>query len=170
MKIIGLILMFILIALSNAGGLSGAGSNIPLMLIFYDMTMETAVPVSSFVAVCATVFRFLLNFSVSHPRMPNRSLINYEIVEVTMPFVFLGSFVGVFIGKKIGSGWQAAVFAITVAWSIVTSSQKYCKLLEKEKNQEAKLLEESMRKADEEIRRQSSNGDRAANDLNAPDT
>jgi uncharacterized membrane protein YfcA len=49
--------------LSNAGGLSGAGSNIPIMLIFFNMTMEIAVPVSAFVAVCATSFRFLLNFN-----------------------------------------------------------------------------------------------------------
>jgi hypothetical protein len=32
---IGCIIMFILIALSNAAGLSGAGSNIPVMLIFF---------------------------------------------------------------------------------------------------------------------------------------
>jgi len=39
MEIIGLVLMFILIAMSNAGGLSGAGSNIPIMLIFFNFTM-----------------------------------------------------------------------------------------------------------------------------------
>ena len=133
MEIIGLVLMFILIALSNAGGLSGAGSNIPLMLIFFNMNMSDAVPVSSFVAVCATLFRFLLNFCETHPRIKERNLINYEIVEITMPFVFLGSFIGVFLGKKIGPDWQAGVFAITVAWSIVTTAKKYCKLLDKEK-------------------------------------
>lgn len=61
--IIGTILMMILITLSNAGGLSGAGSNIPIMLIFFDMGMAEAVPISAFVAVCATVFRFMLNFN-----------------------------------------------------------------------------------------------------------
>jgi hypothetical protein len=35
MEITGMVLMLFLIALSNAGGLSGAGSNIPLMLIFF---------------------------------------------------------------------------------------------------------------------------------------
>ena len=34
-ELIGCVIMFILIALSNAGGLSGAGSNIPVMLIFF---------------------------------------------------------------------------------------------------------------------------------------
>ena len=63
MESIGTILMLILIALSNAGGLSGAGSNIPIMLIFFDLEMSEAVPISAFVAVCATLFRFTLNFN-----------------------------------------------------------------------------------------------------------
>lgn len=62
METIGCILMWILIALSNAGGLSGAGSNIPIMLIFFQLSMPEAVPISAFVAVVATSFRFLLNF------------------------------------------------------------------------------------------------------------
>ena len=102
MESIGLVLMFILIALSNAGGLSGAGSNIPIMLIFYKMNMDSAVPISAFVAVCATSFRFLLNFNQTHPKNPNRNCINYEIVSLAMPAVFLGSFFGVIIGQMVG--------------------------------------------------------------------
>ena len=60
---IGLVLMWILITLSNAGGLSGAGTNIPIMLLFFNMEMTEAVPISGFVAVVATVFRFILNFN-----------------------------------------------------------------------------------------------------------
>ena len=133
METIGSVLMFILIALSNAGGLSGAGSNIPIMLICFDLEMHEAVPISAFVAVCATVFRFLLNFNQKHPNHPERTVINYEVVEITMPFVFLGSFYGVQLGHIIGETAQVAVFAITVAWSIMTTAKKACKLLEEEK-------------------------------------
>ena len=62
MHTIGTILMFFLIALSNAGGLSGAGTNIPNMLIFFAMDMKEAVPISGFVAVIASVMRFVLGF------------------------------------------------------------------------------------------------------------
>jgi hypothetical protein len=105
MESIGTVLMVILIALSNAGGLSGAGSNIPIMLIFFDMDMSQAVPISAFVAVCATVFRFTFNFKLRHPKRVERNAINYEIVQLTMPCVFLGSFLGVLIGKIIGETW-----------------------------------------------------------------
>lgn len=95
MHTIGSILMFVLIALSNAGGLSGAGSNIPIMLIFFTMDMKEAVPISGFVAVVATVMRFVLGFSTKHPHSDKRVSINYEVVEITMPAVFLGSLIGV---------------------------------------------------------------------------
>ena len=124
--------MFFLIALSNAGGLSGAGSNIPIMLIFFNMTMETAVPVSAFVAVCATSFRFLLNFKQMHPNNKDRNCINYEIVSLAMPAVFLGSFFGVLLGQVVGELTQLIVFGITVAWSIKTTTSKACELLKKE--------------------------------------
>ena len=128
--------MAVLIALSNAGGLSGAGSNIPLMLIFFDMSMTGAVPVSSFVAVCATVFRFVKNFSERHPRDDTRCCINYEIVEVTMPLVFVGSLAGVEVGRLVGHRWQMLVFGITVAWSIVTTYKKWRTLATEEERKE----------------------------------
>ena len=116
--------MWILIALSNAGGLSGAGSNIPIMLIFFQLTMAEAVPISAFVAVVATTFRFILNFKQKHPNNPERNCINYEIVQLTMPCVFLGSFLGVMLGKAIGQLAQLIIFGVTVAWSIQTTTKK----------------------------------------------
>ena len=80
MHSIGTVLMFFLIALSNAGGLSGAGSNIPIMLIFFTMDMKEAVPISGFVAVVATVLRFVTGFSKKHPHSNKRTAINYEVV------------------------------------------------------------------------------------------
>jgi len=101
MEIIGIVLMMILITLSNAGGTSGAGSNIPLMLIFFKMNMTEAVPVSGFVAVVATMLRFILNYKKMHPNNSERNTINYEIVMITMPAVFFGSFIGVTLNHKL---------------------------------------------------------------------
>lgn len=132
MESIGGVLMLFLIALSNAGGLSGAGSNIPIILIFYNLEMDRAVPLSAFVAVVATAFRFVYNFNMKHPRDPNRNLINYEMVLVSMPLVFLGSFLGVMLGKLIGHVAQLWVFEVTVAWSIYTTANKAVSTYKKE--------------------------------------
>ena len=125
--------MIILITLSSAGGLSGAGSNIPIMLIFFKLTMKEAVPISSFVAVASTLFRFILNFNEVHPRRPERNTINYEIVLLVMPAVFFGAFVGVLIGNNLKDIYKVIIFGVTVAWSIYTSGKKALKLLAEEK-------------------------------------
>ena len=132
-EIIGCIILFTFIALSNAGGLSGAGSIIPIMLIFYDLHMFEAVPVSAFVAVCATCFRFLINFNQQHPNAPKRVAINYEVVEITMPFVFLGSFYGVQLGHMVGEIVQVVIFGLSVTWSIKTTVKKARELIAKER-------------------------------------
>ena len=152
MEFSGTVLMFVLIALSNAGGLSGGGTNIPIMLIFFEMGMKKAVPISGFVAVVSTVFRFILNYSQKHPTHCHRSTINYEVIMITMPAVFLGSFIGVKINQAVSSEVQAMVFAITVAWSIQTTWKKARQLIEKENkaSEEQSALNEQILEKPEE--------------------
>lgn len=52
---------------------------------------------------------------------------------MTMPMVFLGSFIGVKVGRAIGEIPKVIVFAITVAWSIYTTAKKAFDLLKKER-------------------------------------
>ena len=93
--------MFLLITLSSAGGLSGGGVTIPIMLIFFNMQMKEAVPISAFIAVCSTILRFVMNFKQRHPTKPDRLVINYDIVILALPAVFCGSKLGVKLGHNI---------------------------------------------------------------------
>jgi hypothetical protein len=38
-----------------------------------------------------------------HPEIKERNYINYEIVELVIPSVFLGSFIGVELGELLGN-------------------------------------------------------------------
>ena len=62
MEVWGIILIFLIVAISNSGGASGAANIISVMLIFFGMKMDQAVSTSSLVAVVATVLRFIINF------------------------------------------------------------------------------------------------------------
>ena len=135
MFMIGLIIMFGMICLSNAGGLSGGGSIIPIMLIFFNMSMRKAVPMSATVAVITTVARFVINFHQLHPKNSERLSLNYEIVNLTMPFVFFFSMVGVQLGQMIGADWQTVIFAVTISWSIYTSTKRVLIMRQNERNQ-----------------------------------
>ena len=102
MEISGCFLMFLIIVLANAGGLAGAGSNVPLMLYFFNLTMSQTVPLSSLMAVVSKLFRYIIHFNHKHPNNQSKNLIDYEIVYITMPFMLLGTYYGVIIGNLIG--------------------------------------------------------------------
>jgi len=82
-----------------------------------------------------------------HPYSEERVAINYEVVEITMPFVFLGSFYGVQLGHIVGETVQVLVFGISVAWSIKTTFKKARELIAKE----ARTDDDMMAMADEEM-------------------
>jgi len=91
------------------------------MLISFQIDMKEAVPLSAFVAVSATVLRFILNFHQRHPSQPDRNTINYEVVLITLPAVFLGSLIGVSLNQLTSERFQKSIFAATVLWSILTT-------------------------------------------------
>lgn len=61
-EIIGSVIVFFLIAISNMAGISGAFNIIPMMMLFNDMSMKQAVPLASFAAMCASLLRYITNF------------------------------------------------------------------------------------------------------------
>ena len=73
-----------------------------------------------------------------HPNDEKRLAINYEVIEITMPFVFLGAFIGVKLGYYLGEIPRVVLFGCTVAWSIRTTAQKVVKLRKQEKEKEEK--------------------------------
>jgi uncharacterized membrane protein YfcA len=89
--------MGIMMALSNAGGISGAGSTIPIMLIFFNMNMNNAIPLASFIGVMTTIIRFSILINKNSPKNKAKHVINYEIIMLTLPSVLLGSFIGVLL-------------------------------------------------------------------------
>jgi len=62
------------------------------------MKMKQAIPVCTVIGVTATLLRFIINFNQKHPKDTKRLIINYEVIDIVLPFLFLGSFLGVFIG------------------------------------------------------------------------
>ena len=110
-----------MITAATAGGLSGAGIIIPVMLIFLQMDMQDAVPISTCIGSCSAIFRFIINFNKKHPNRPERNLVNYELVTLVLPLVFVGGLLGVMGGPLIGNTAQMCIFGVVVSWSIYTS-------------------------------------------------
>ena len=82
--------------------------------------------------------RFILNFRKTHPNDPERNTINYEMVNITMPGVFLGSYIGVTLknfmsekfgdepvgGENVAAIIEKSIFCLVVSWSIYITTKK----------------------------------------------
>jgi uncharacterized membrane protein YfcA len=128
--------------LSNAGGLGGGGILIPFLLIFFKLSIFESVPIANLFGLIASLTRFLINFRQMHPN-PKKAAhgklcVEYEIVMLTMPLLYLGTLFGVQIGTIISEVALAITLAGTLALVTYSTSLKALSLYRKENEQKAK--------------------------------
>ena len=91
----GFVALSFMIILANAGGIGGGGLCIPFMMIFFRLPIFECVPLANFFGLIAAATRFILNFRQKHPTKKWAVTIDYELVALTMPLLYLGTLAGV---------------------------------------------------------------------------
>ena len=66
-EIAGAILFIGIIFLANAGGLGGGGILIPIMMIFFQLSIFECVPIANVLGMIAALNRFIVNYKQKHP-------------------------------------------------------------------------------------------------------
>ncbi|CDW89908.1 UNKNOWN [Stylonychia lemnae] len=138
MEVTGLILILGLIILCNAGGLGGGGNSTPFIAVFFNLSLIECIPIGNFMGLISSLFRFIINFREKHPNNPNRLAIDYEIIELAMPVLYLGTLLGVQIGTKLKEIYLAVIFAILLFFLTYKTSKNAYKMIQDE-NQKLKL-------------------------------
>ena len=92
----GIIVLTVLLALANVGGIGGGGLIIPIIMALFGFTTKEAIAISGFTIFTGSVARFFYSWNQRHPEK-DATMIDYGIVIVMMPLVLVGSFVGVLI-------------------------------------------------------------------------
>ena len=118
-----LVLSFLSI-LGTAGGIGGAGINIPMMMIFFDLPIKECVPLANIFGFLAALIRFLINFNEKHPNNAQRTTIDYEIVTLSMPMLYLGTLFGVRVGSVMSHDEVLVSLMCVLLYVIVTSFRK----------------------------------------------
>ena len=95
-EIYGILVLTILIALANVGGVGGGGLIIPVIMAFFKFTTKEAIALSGFTIFTGSVARFIYGYKSRHPEK-DATVIDYGIIIVMMPLVLVGSFIGVFV-------------------------------------------------------------------------
>ena len=99
LEVAGIIVLLLMAILANAGGLGGGGLLTPFLMIFFDLTIFECVPIANLFGLIAALTRFIVNFKQKHPNpvkaKEGKLSLEYEIVTLTMPMLYLGTLFGV---------------------------------------------------------------------------
>ncbi|CDW82311.1 UNKNOWN [Stylonychia lemnae] len=118
--------------LCNAGGVGGGGNSTPFIAVFFNLSLIECIPIGNFLGLTCSLFRFIINFREKHPNNPQRLAIDYEIIDLTMPVLYLGTFFGVQIGTKLQEIYLAVIFAILLFFLSYKTAQNAKKLIQAE--------------------------------------
>ena len=94
LEFIGSVVLGVMVALSNAGGIGGGGIIVPIAIIFFAFRTKQAVALSNFCIFIASLVRFAINYKQKHPHKEGK-VIDYGIIMVMFPMILLGSLLGV---------------------------------------------------------------------------
>ncbi len=122
--IAGIVLIFVMNVLANAGGIGGGGIMTPFMMLFMNLPITECIPLSNSFALISAITRFVLNYQLTHPYRPWRKIIDYEVVTVTMPLVYLGTIIGVLIGAQMNSYMLMGLLAIVLMYTFYVTIKK----------------------------------------------
>lgn len=132
MQYLGILVCSIMTLLANAGGLGGGGIIIPFMMIFFYLPIKECVPIANFFGFAAAFIRFCLNFKMKHPNKKERLVIDYEIIQLTMPLLYLGTLIGVRIGMIMSPLQVAVSLTIVLVYVAQKSLAKAIDIYKKE--------------------------------------
>jgi uncharacterized membrane protein YfcA len=97
--IVGLFVVTLMSLLSNAGGIGGGGVLTPFMMLFYNLSIYECLPLANLFGLVASGSRFAMNYRQKHPNpmkaRDGKLSIDYELVMLTMPMMYVGSLFGV---------------------------------------------------------------------------
>lgn len=99
MEYMGVLVVFFMAVLANAAGLGGGGLLIPFMMIFLNLSIFESVPLANIFGLLASLCRFVINFKQLHPNKEKAKVgklsLDYEVVQLSMPMLYLGTLFGV---------------------------------------------------------------------------
>jgi len=97
-ELIGLTMIILGSALSNAGGIGGGGLLIPILLLVLNFYTHEAIPISKLMIFTGALTSFILGFRQKHPSRKSIT-IDYNIPLLLVPMLLFGTMVGVTLNK-----------------------------------------------------------------------
>lgn len=98
-KLFGLIMIVLVSALANAGGIGGGEIIVPVYIFLFSQTVSDSIPLSKATIFAGAFINFLMIFRYRNPVIKNKLLIDYKISSFIIPLVLAGTMIGVLLTK-----------------------------------------------------------------------
>ena len=95
-ELYGTAILTIFMALAVMSGIGGGGLIVSLFMVFYKLNTKEAIAVSGFTIFTGSIARFIMTINKRHPHK-DAPVIDYNLANIMLPTVLVGSLCGVFI-------------------------------------------------------------------------
>lgn len=117
LPISGIIVLIIVMFMATLAGVTGATTILPICLLLFDLELSEAVAHTAFFTFISTSSRVFYDMGRS-PSTKEKKTINYQVVIITAPAIFLASYIGVELERA--SSPLMIVIAMTIVLSLST--------------------------------------------------
>ena len=95
LEYVGLVVVFFVLMFTNAGGIGGGGTLLPVAIVFFRFDLKRAIALSNSTICVSAIVRYLMNSRKPHPlKETNGLLVDYNIGILILPSIFLGVVIG----------------------------------------------------------------------------
>lgn len=115
-EIIGYVLIFISMLLSNIAGMGGSFFSVTILYEFFKFEFQKASGYAAFLNMLVAILRFVYYFKTKHPNKPHQTLVDYETVVIMLPLGILGIFIGDIFYKVLPFIVIALLLGIMLFW------------------------------------------------------
>lgn len=127
------LLIIVLLAFTNTGGLGGGGIMIPVMMGLYRFDTRNAVSISNASTMVSSGLRNIINIKESHPLKRGTGTIHdYNITLLMFPGIVFGSSLGSIVNLSLPGPIICAGFVICNILVTIINIRNYRMLREKE--------------------------------------
>lgn len=137
--VFGFVVLFLVSALTNAGGIGGKAVMVPLICFFFGYYFMDAIAIARLTILGGGVITFVVNGNKGSPDHPNRPLNDYPIAAFIVPVFLAGSFIGVILTKWLPPSVILIIMVVYMMKISYTTYTKAVKYSHKEKTVEEQI-------------------------------
>jgi len=99
-QIIGIIILTIISAFANAGGIGGGAIIVPVFIFLFDFMTAESIPLSKATIFAGAIMNIAMIINKKHPKNPTEPLIDFALASIMLPLLLSATMIGVIMTKS----------------------------------------------------------------------